>query len=291
MALWTKADFSSSSWTGTSGSGVLQWASNYDNAVYDHWDGTNEAAQIAIIESTYTFESMGLFVNFTPSITNGDERIINTDVCDVWELLRTQEKITAVSVDLQNFFNVDLIAKAFGLSKQTIPWTLVTGASQVTVSWAYAYNQFIKIANQNGDWSAVSITSVTGAIDWLLVSETDYFVWPNGVWETGITIIDSTTVTTMAQAFTIVYNYTPADTKILSMKRKQLVVPGQLLKFTSCPDADWKVDILYFVNAKLNSDYEMPMTNLLDNDFTPASITFEVARGWNFLMSKKKLTG
>jgi hypothetical protein len=61
-----------------------------------------------------------------------------------------------------------------------------------------------------------------------------------------------------------------------------------LIRFTTC-GIDGKFDRYFLVNAKLNSDVEIPFTNLDNNDFVPTSITFEVARGGNFFIDKEVL--
>jgi hypothetical protein len=75
----------------------------------------------------------------------------------------------------------------------------------------------------------------------------------------------------------------------MSIKRNQTIVPGQLLRFTTCPDTNGKTNRFYFVNAKLNSDISIPFTNLANNDFAPTSVTFEVARAGNMIIDKQSL--
>lgn len=95
--------------------------------------------------------------------------------------------------------------------------TLVSGASQAVASGAFGFNQFIEIENQNGDGSAITVNSVTGATDGALVADTDYYVGQNGSGKYGIFILDSATVSTMAQVFTIDYDYTPNANKTITL--------------------------------------------------------------------------
>jgi hypothetical protein len=87
--------------------------------------------------------------------------------------------------------------------------TIVSSATQLVVSGNWHYNDFIPFANQNGDGSAIAITSITGATDGALVAETDYFKVKLDDGTYGIIVKDSATVTTQAQNLTFVYDYTP----------------------------------------------------------------------------------
>ena len=93
--------------------------------------------------------------------------------------------------------------------------TPVAGATQTLASGAWGYNDPEVVENQNYDASALTINSVTGGTDGLLVADTDYFVGVNVRGETIITILDSATVTTETQTMTIDYDYTPAASKTL----------------------------------------------------------------------------
>lgn len=89
--------------------------------------------------------------------------------------------------------------------------SLVSGATQVLVSGAWATNTFYPIEHQNGDGSAISITSVVGTVDSTLAANDDYdLVVVDGVY--GIVLQDfspATTLSTLSQNITITYSYTP----------------------------------------------------------------------------------
>jgi len=87
--------------------------------------------------------------------------------------------------------------------------TLVSGATQTVLADSYEFNQFIKIENQNGNGGAITVNSVTGGTDGLLVADTDYYIGQNEAGEYGIFIIDSATVTTVSQNMVLDYDYTP----------------------------------------------------------------------------------
>lgn len=111
-----------------------------------------------------------------------------------------------------NFDNLAVLDSGL-ISLSTVAGVLVSGAEQLEVSGAWNFNQFIKILNQNGDGSAITVNSVTGATDGALVEDTDFYVTQNEAGEYGIMIIDSVGVTTIAQNITIDYDYTPNASK------------------------------------------------------------------------------
>ena len=92
----------------------------------------------------------------------------------------------------------------------TTAGTLVSGAEQVLASGGWSFNGFNVITNQNYNGSAITVNSVTGSVDGLLVEDTDYFIGVDASGKYGVTIIDSATVTTTAQTMTIDYDYTPS---------------------------------------------------------------------------------
>lgn len=111
-----------------------------------------------------------------------------------------------------NFDTIDVLDAGM-VTKTTTAGTPVSGATQIEVAGNWNYKYFIKIANQNGDGSAITINSVTGSTDGELTEDTDYYITQNEAGEYGIIIIDSTDVTTENQNITIDYDYTPAASK------------------------------------------------------------------------------
>lgn len=95
----------------------------------------------------------------------------------------------------------------------TVAGIIVNNANQLAVAGDWSFNTFIPIDHQNGDGSALTVDSVTGATDGLLVAETDYFVMQDSNGKYGIMVKDSATVTTENQNLTIVYDYTPNASK------------------------------------------------------------------------------
>ena len=125
---------------------------------------------------------------------------------------RVQVTFDLAEINLTNMAVLD----AGILNLSTNAGTPVAGASQLVVAGAWAYNTFINIANQNGDGTAITINSVTGATDGVLVSETDYFKGQDETGAYGIFIKNSVTVTTLNQNVTINYDYTPNSSKTVT---------------------------------------------------------------------------
>lgn len=112
----------------------------------------------------------------------------------------------------------------------------VTGATQTVYSGSWGFNTFEPLDHQNGDGSAVSVTSVTGSTNGLLVAETDYFVVKNDDGIYGIMVKDSVTVTTIAQNLAIVYDYTPNASVIYETGGKS-VIPYFYVRMTNTDEA------------------------------------------------------
>ncbi|HSV96774.1 MAG TPA: hypothetical protein VLM75_07550 [Spirochaetota bacterium] len=87
--------------------------------------------------------------------------------------------------------------------------TIVGGEEQLVVSGTWVFNEVIPIEHQNGDGTIITVNSVVGSTNAVLVEGTDYFVvlMPDGRY--GVMPIDSATFTTAAQNLTIDYDYTP----------------------------------------------------------------------------------
>lgn len=123
-------------------------------------------------------------------------------------------------------WNLQNISKLSGglFNYTAVAGTPVAGATQVEASGDWSYNQFILIENQNADASAITVNSVTGGTDGLLVVDTDYYVGQNAKGEYGVFVIDSATVTTEAQTMTIDYDYTPATGKTITAGTSSVVL-------------------------------------------------------------------
>ena len=125
-----------------------------------------------------------------------------------------------LSYDLDNMQQI-----SGGLMTTTdVAGTPVAGATQVVASGSWSFNGITLIENQNGDGTVPTVNSVTAATDGLLVENTDYIVVQQGSEGWGIIILDSATVTTESQNYTIDYDYTPSAGKILTAGTSSVVL-------------------------------------------------------------------
>lgn len=271
--------------------GELFVANNYDWVTFLDGDWTNEATNIATIESNYSFTDVGFFKELQITHGTDNEKIIITDRCDDGELQRSIELIPSIGFIWQEVNNLLLLAQFLGLSVESIAWTPVVGANQVIAN-PFTPNLFVPIANQNGDGSVISVTSVTGGTDGALVADDDYSIVNQG----GIfgivmnTVAWGTLLTTLAQTITIVYDYTPSVANNLSYKRNQKVIPWQLFKFVTCKNANWEQDTYYLVDGKVNAEIVLEFVNQKTTDFNGSPMSFEVADWGNFFENKKTLS-
>lgn len=163
-----------------------------------------------------------------------------------------------VTFDLAEI-NFDTIAvlDAGMVSVTTVAGVLVEGAIQLVVAGNWLFNKFIKITNQNGDASAITVNSVTGGTDGLLTNEDDYYVGQNENGEYGIFIKDTVDVTTENQNLTIDYDYTPNASK----------------KITTSNSGKKTLKVMRIINE--NNDGKLFKIDIEDGtNFAPISVDF-----------------
>jgi len=114
-----------------------------------------------------------------------------------------------------NFDNIKQLDDGI-INLTTQAGTIVNNATQLAVAGEWGFEQFIEIAHQNGDGSAVNVDSVTGATDGLLTVDVDYHVVEvNGKY--GIIVHNTGSgVTTANQNLTVQYDYTPNASKTIT---------------------------------------------------------------------------
>lgn len=114
----------------------------------------------------------------------------------------------------------DLMKIILGGTNTDVAGSLVSGATQVLSSGSWAVNTYYAIENQNGDGSAITINSVTGATDGALTANDDYDIVQLASGEYGIVLQDvasATNLTTVSQNITIDYDYTPNASEQLAL--------------------------------------------------------------------------
>ena len=144
-----------------------------------------------------------------------DALIVDSDNAGkVQEGIRNQK--AALVGDLMELDLEKLNIMRGGIDKFTEPaGTPVTDYSQVVLMGSWLFNVFIPFDKQNGDGSKITPTSVTASIDGVLAIDVDFDIVKDSSGRWGITITDSTLVSTEDQNVTIVYDYTPSAHKLL----------------------------------------------------------------------------
>lgn len=236
------------------------------------YDPSAGNADVIISElEALNYESLGYIGGFNTTHIQDNENEVNAMNCNVGTFQKTADKLANINFTMLELNNLDALANIIGSSREAIAWTPVAGATQATTANAYSFNQFIKIANQNADGSAITVNSVTGGTDGLLVVDTDYYVGQNANGEYGIFIIDSATVTTMNQVFTIDYDYTPAASEVNVYNFENADIPFGIYKFESCAyqttatTNPWRKDIIYMYKVSLWGEIVERYLNTAEN--------------------------
>lgn len=163
--------------------------------------------------------------------------------------------------------------------------SLVSGATQAINGNDIAYNEFVLIEHQNGDGSAISITSVVASTDGALVADTDYVKVKNAQGEYGIAILNSSTVTTLNQTFTITYNYTPNTAKKITGGTSKVATARYVkIEGPSATDPS-KKRIVILESAVIESDFVLPFLDTEEaNDVgvVPITLTSDKNTNWSF---------
>ena len=274
--------------------GLLYCATAFDPcdvSNFPEFDGTNGDTIQSQIEASYVFQRIAGFQSFVFDHTPENEQSLELDDCDLGEVSTNITFTPNATFDYFNVDDVDIFAKILGLDVQNVAGVLVPGATQLVVNPA-SYLQFIKIANQNCDGSAIVVNSVVGDVDWALVLGTDYDNIQDAQGNYGIQLISGWAITTLTQTFTIDYDYTPCAAKYTGYTVKSKSVPFSLLKFVTCPNEAGETNTYYGMKYNLTSNYAMTFDNLTRDGVseTPASLTLSAAKWARWLECKNTLT-
>lgn len=245
-------------------------------------DADDHAAAAAYIESIYggSFTDVALYQNFAISYANENEQVLESDNCAIKEAARYSTLVPSVTVDLFETTNLQLFAEATGVSLQSVASAPVAPASTTQTSGTWSFSSPFRAGSPKGA-TAVSIATVTGSVDGLLVLNVDYTVDTDADGYATITIIDSATVTTAVQDITYDLGYTPIASTYTGFCIESRNVPYNLFKFTTCPNANGESDVFYMYKFSLNTDWTMTFASL-DRDgqsFVSSNIGFQGAKG------------
>ena len=177
------------------------------------------------------------------------EKEIMSDNAGIIKTMLTEHK-ASLSGDLMEIDLSNLNLLRGGIDNyDAIAADPVVGEVQVVMSGDWGYNTFIPLSHSMGAGTLITVTSVTGSTDGLLVVAVDYDnVLVNGV--SGIIVKDSATVTTIAQNLTIVYTYTPAASETLSSGGKYTITPIAVkITNTNAAGEDFIIEVYKAANA------------------------------------------
>ena len=138
-----------------------------------------------------TFFSLGVMATGTTATYNYDKIITESGNAGTLKS-RIKNQTMAIAPSALYTQDPEIWEKFSGgaFSFTSIAGTPVAGAIQATDGTNIAFEQFIKIENQNFDLSAITINSITGSVDGALVGGgTDFFELLNAGGESGFYII------------------------------------------------------------------------------------------------------
>ena len=164
---------------------------------------------------------------------------------------RAKNETLALAPSPLQSFNLPTLEKIGGglFTNTAIAGTPVPGATQTAASGGWLFNKLILIENQNYDVSAITVNSVTGGTDGILVEDTDYYIGQNAKGEYGIFIIDSANVTTETQDMVIDYDYTPSAGNVMTAGKSSTILSRYIMRFrhyTNDAQTEWDIELFAY---------------------------------------------
>ena len=210
------------------------------------------------------------------------------DTGTVFKVIDLQASITCELLENMGRDTIDLL---FTTTSSDVAGSLVSGATQVIASGTKAFNEFTAITNQNGSGAAITVNSVTGATDGLLVADTDYVVTKDADGTYWIVIIDSATVTTMAQNFTIDLDYTPNASENTTIAIDSVEAKNFLVEIEAVNPSDiTQTRITKLSSASFDWVYNMNYADVVEaGDITGSELTFTANKGSNLIYENEIL--
>lgn len=167
--------------------------------------------EVAPILTPATFSRVASVRNLT-AIFDTAANLVDIKADDTGTVFKGYKPEARIEGSFLEVANRDLMKILLGGTSSDVAGSLVSGATQVLTSGEWAVNTYYAITNQNGDGSAITINSVTGATDGALTANDDYDIVKLASGEYGIVLQDvasATNLTTVSQNVTIDYDYTP----------------------------------------------------------------------------------
>lgn len=128
---------------GENGTGKLYVATNYTWTIFDDGTGTNEDEAITTL-AALTYSDVGYFEKFAISIKKGDEKVILTDYCSVWEISRKMERVPWFKVDVQEILEMNNLAQIlWAVVNTSVSWKEIIGMKRLMKQNPYQVFKFV----------------------------------------------------------------------------------------------------------------------------------------------------
>lgn len=277
----------------------IAYATNYvDTRVFQSLNSSTLPVLQDLFEQ-FNYTTVWHIQDFQASHTFEDLKTITVDNCGVWDIDISAKKVGKIKFKWLDVNDMDTFAKMFWLATVSVPATTVTAFNQVVASGDWNKSVFIALSNQNGDWSAMTVTSVTGSVTGALTSgATGYLVGTDSLGRYGITI-QTGFVWAITQNLTIVYNYTPYAQTITGYQSGISSIPFNVYRFRSCAQDNgpgtvnpalrsYTRNTTYFVKFYLTSDVIESYINRARSDFAGTDIEFTSAL-WGYYVKVKEV--
>lgn len=181
---------------------------------------------------------------------------------------------------LENF-DRDTMEMLLGGTPSDTAGSLVSGATQVIASPIVA-DTFYPITNQNGDGSILTINSVTGATDGALTAHDDYQLVENDDGIYGIvfnTVAAGGTLTTLSQAVTVNYDYTPNASEDITFDLDFTESETLVVRITAT-DPSGNTRVVTLSEASFEGQYNMSFLDVVRNgDIQGTTFVFKGTKG------------
>jgi len=263
------------------GSGVLE-VSAYVSASAIALAGSTAATDAITWKNVGSVEGLAITENMTATQLQGDnaeeEKYVSEHTVTVAFNQREAilEEVRAI------------VRGSFDVSGTPVAGSLVEGAEQVVASGAWGYNDPIVIENQNYNLGAVTVNSLAGSTNDTLVADTDYFVGQDAIGRTVITVIDSTTITTLAQSMTIDYDYTPYASQTTYTGGKT-TLPNFMARISNT-DEDGKLVRFWFYKGSMDQGLSLTLKSDKEADpVSPNACSFTFVQDNTIVTKGKKL--
>lgn len=190
--------------------------------------------------------------------------------------------VPQINIEFLESVDVEKIALLYWLTVNVVAWIPVIWETEDWNDKKRLDLIWYPLANRESDWSAASITSITGSVDGALVENDDFTVTINSIGETVITfdVTGWTLLTTMFQDFIIVYDYTPVVSSNLELIRKFKADKKFRVVIVTEPNENGKFNVIELKWAIFKWQYSIDIADLtVAWDIVGTTWLFEWLRG------------